>query len=288
MESGWNFTPLWFLAGALILIEELGLARLMTRSAPERAKAWRRRGTAYDLSLVVLCVLSSSPLEGYSMDHLTAHMIIHIVEMFYIPVVLVLAAPWMPALFALPVGPRRRLLSTWQLGRTSALTRGVARVWSSPVFGLLVFNGLMVLWHLPRIFNWAMWHPWAHNWLMGPSFVIAGYLFWRVILPSHPYGPRGSTRLQLLAIAITAFTMLVVAMALAIFSHAAWYTMNVEMLGAGPALHDQQLGAAILWICGDFWAVPAVVLVVMRLIKEHGGAEAAFERSLGRLEPVEP
>jgi hypothetical protein len=58
--------------------------------------------------------------------------------------------------------------------------------------------------------------------------------------------------------------------------------MNVVMDGSVAALRDQRWAAGILWICGDFWAVPALVLIVMRLSSAAGGVSASFERVLGR------
>ena len=84
------------------------------------------------------------------------------------------------------------------------------------------------------------------------------------------------------AIAVTAFEMLVLAMAMSIFTKAPWYSMNVFMDGAAGALRDQRWAAGILWVCGDFWAVPALVLVAMRLSADSGGVSASFERALGR------
>jgi putative membrane protein len=279
----WQVTPIGLIAVVVGIAHEFGLRWLAHRQTPDHRRQFRQRSWIFYAGLLGLILVVSGPLERWGMQWLSVHMIIHVLEMFYLPPLLILGAPTVPLLFSLPVDTRRRLLrSYYQAGSLRPLRRLHAAV-ANPVVAVVLFNLVMIVWHIPVVFNWASWHGWVMDWLMAPSFVIVGLLFWRVILPSHPWSARGSTRVQIAAIIATAFEMLVLAMAMSIFTKGPWYSMNVLMDGPAAALRDQRWAAGILWICGDFWAVPALVLIAMRLSKSGGGVSASFERALGRV-----
>jgi putative membrane protein len=278
----WQVTPLGVIAVVIGITHEMGLRWLAHRQTPEHRRKTRRRSWAFYAGLLGLILVACGPLERWGMQWLSVHMITHVLEMFYLPPLLVIGAPSVPLLFAIPVDSRRRLLSTLCRSKSTRWLRGLRSGLANPIVAILLFNAVMVFWHIPAIFDWASWHQWVMDWLMAPSFVIVGLLLWRVILPSHPWPARGSTRVQMAAIIATAFEMLVLAMAMSIFSKGPWYSMNILMNGSAEALRDQRWAAGILWVCGDFWAVPALVLIAMRLSATSGGVSASFERVLGR------
>jgi cytochrome c oxidase assembly factor CtaG len=279
----WQVTPIALVALAVGIGHEIGLRRLAQRQTPAHRRATRRRSWAFYGGLAGLILVASGPLERWAMARLSVHMVLHILEMFYLPPLLIIGAPTVPLLFALPVHRRRRLLRWYYRSSWTTALRGSWAALSNPIVAIVLFNGVMILWHLPAVFNWAAYHGWVMDWLMAPSFVIVGLLFWRIIVPSHPWGPRGSTRIQIGAIVVTAFEMLILAMAMSIFTKAPWYSMNVVMEGPVGALRDQQYAAGILWICGDFWAIPALVYVGYRIYGKDGGMSASLERVLGRV-----
>jgi hypothetical protein len=72
-------------------------------------------------------------------------------------------------------------------------------------------------------------------------------------------------------------------MSMSIFAASSWYPVDNHIPGVTlPPFTDQQIGAAILWVCGDFCCYPAVVLVFRRMIARDGSVSATVDRMLRR------
>ena len=188
----WSFDPFLIVVGVLVVANEIGLARLRRRSDPRRTRSRRLHSLAFYGGLGVLLVAIDSPIDYWAGDYFFVHMLEHLLIAFYAPILIVFGAPWIPLLFALPVGVRRKAGRSIMLGSWSRVLRPVGRVVTGPWFALVSFNAVMVVWHIPALFDYSEDNQAAHIWLMHGSFFVTGVLFWLQIIPSHPFRLKAS------------------------------------------------------------------------------------------------
>jgi putative membrane protein len=283
LTQHWSFDPFLIIAIVVVIWHEVGLARLARRSRPERTTQRRLRSIWFYCGLAVLLIAVQSPVDYWADDYFFVHMIQHLLLMFAAPTLIVAGAPWQPLLDGLPgrsgkTATREVMTAGW----TSPL-RTVASFVLRPWVSVAIFNIVMVVWHLPGPYDLAERNSAVHIWLMHSTFFIAGVLFWLQFISSPPFRIKMSTVSQALSLLGTNVVMWVLAMAMGFLSTGSWYTVYNHVPGVTlPAFADQQIGAGILWICGDIWAIPTMIFVIRKLMAEDGSVSTAVDRILGR------
>jgi cytochrome c oxidase assembly factor CtaG len=283
LTGHWSYDPFLVVALVVVAWHEIGLRRLARRSRLERTRERRLRSLWFYAGLAVLLLAVESPIDYWSDDYFFVHMIQHLLLMFAAPSLVVAGAPWQPMLDALP----------GRLGR--GITRGIlADNWSRPLraaggallrpwTAVAIFSAVMIFWHVPGPFDLAENNQAVHIWLMHGSFFAAGVLFWLQFIPSPPLRRQMPLLSRATALAGTNLVMVLLAMSLSVLSAGSWYPVYSHIPGVTlPPLADQQIGAAILWVCGDFWAVPALIVTIRAMIAQDGSVGMAVDRLLGR------
>jgi putative membrane protein len=279
----WSFDPFLIVVLVLVAWHEIGLARLARRSRPDRTRQRRGRSLKFYGGLAVLLLAVESPVDYWADAYFFVHMVQHLLLMFAAPALVVAGAPWQPLLDALPGRTGRTATREVLTGGWARPLRTLSGFLLRPWVSIIAFNAVMIAWHLPVLFDLAARSQSVHIWLMHGSFFAAGLLFWLQFIPSVPVRLTMTPASQAVALLATNVVMWILAMALGILTSTSWYPVYDHVPGVTlPALADQQIGAGILWICGDFWAVPAMISVIRRLIAEEGSVGTALDRVLGR------
>jgi cytochrome c oxidase assembly factor CtaG len=255
----------------------------------------RRVDLQFMVALITWAVLwfatgSSFAREG--MTSLPIHMICHILVMFIVPIGVVGSSFIRSLWWVLGAPTRRRLLRWWYLQRTWRAPHWLFH----PLTAVLVLNVVMVAAHVPVVFDFVMGRSWAMEWLMEPAFLFSGLFFFHFLIPSLPRRNHVKLRYQYVMVLATVAEMFFLAMAMSIFTSASWYSVMTPGHGmammpgmartVGAAFSQQRLAAGILWICGDFWAGPVLILIIHRTIERDGSLFKALERQTSRLSRV--
>jgi putative membrane protein len=188
--------------------------------------------------LLVLFGSLNGPVHDISDYYLfTGHMVQHLVLTFVAPPLLLLGTPgWMlrPAL-AVPA------VATF------------ARFVTAPRVAFALFNLVLAVWHLPPMYNSAMYYHEVHI-VQHLMFLVTATISWWPLLSPMPELPRLSYPGQMLYSFLMTLPMTIVSVFIVYADHVLYpaYASAPRLWGLSP-LEDQRLGGLIMWIPGGLF-----------------------------------
>ena len=245
------------LAGFLYLRGWLHLRLACVNAIP----AWR--AVSFFLGLFLIWLAIGSPLAVLDEELLTVHMVQHLLLMTVAPPLILVGAPVMPLLHALP---RRFLQSILAPLFRSPAMQGIGRVLSQPAFCWLAAVAALLGWHVPAAFTLGLrseaWHAVEHACFLG-----SGFLFWWPVVQPWPSVPRWP-RWSMLGYLFLATLPCDILSAFLAFCDRVVYTVYLSPPKhfAISALEDQQCAGALMWTCVTIAYLLAAAILTMRLL----------------------
>jgi cytochrome c oxidase assembly factor CtaG len=173
-SPGWQPAPSVLVAAVVaVALFAQGFVRLRRRGRADHA-GWDR-AALFALAVAAALVALVSPLDGIAEeDLLSAHMLQHVLLGDLAPALAMLALRGPLVFFLLPPAVLARLAR-------SASLRAVGRFVLRPRIAFGAWAAAILGWHVPRAYEYALAHPWAHE-LEHGSFLAAGVLVWALLV----------------------------------------------------------------------------------------------------------
>lgn len=266
--SRWSLEP-WAVVPLLLsaLIYGRGYVRLRARASARRPLA--RSARLFVSGWLVLAAAIVSPLHDAGERSFTAHMIEH--ELIMLPAALLLAVsrPLGVMIWAFP-GSARRAMARLARGHTFA---SAWRALTRPVAATMLQALVLVVWHLPSLFDRALsnegWHIAQHL-----SFLAAALIFWWAMA----HGRLGRRRNGVAALCLFATATIGAGLgALMSLAASPWYAryaaMGMTPFGLTPQ-EDQQLAGLVMWVPGGMVHAGAALWLLARWLESGHGRVA--------------
>ena len=238
--QGWNLAPPVVL-GIALAASTYGLGVVAMRRKGHGPGP--RRVLCFYAGLAVVAGSLVSPLDALASTLFSAHMVQHLMLILIAAPLLVLGAPVVPVMMAMPRTVRRTSRSIERIPVVDAASRALM----NPVVVLGLHSIALWAWHLPSPYQAAVGDDVLHG---GEhvTFVATAMLFWALVI-----GARRRRRLghgpAILLTFVTALQSAALGVVLT-FASTVLYPVHVgrtESWGLS-ALEDQQLAGAIMWI----------------------------------------
>jgi cytochrome c oxidase assembly factor CtaG len=249
--------------------------RILHREQPTRYPV--SRWWCFFGGLVALVLAILSPLDAFAGLLLQVHMIQHLLLLMVAPPLLWSGQPILP--FARAV-PARLVRDAFGPFLHSPGMRKLAGFFVHPVVAWVLFNGMVIGWHLPRFYDLGLrdrgWHEFEHV-----CFLSTALLFWWPVIevwPSHRRLPR-ALMIPYLLLADFVNTGLSAFLAFSGGVLFSTYQTGPRLWGIS-AVDDQVTAGVIMWVPGSLaYLLPAVAIAMLLLTPQR----ALGKKPVGRL-----
>jgi putative membrane protein len=264
--------PLALLVAGLYHLGGAGERRRRRARGLRTAPAERARSAALYAALVTVVLALESPLHGLSEDLFAAHMLQHLLLMTVAAPLLVLAAPWMRIWRGFPLTWRRPIARHFVRSARLGHARRLGAPLTAPAAAWLLFNGDLVLWHLPSLYDLTLRNEAVHG-LEHVSFLVLAVPFWVHLIRSPPLRARlgeWSKIAYAIAAAVVGWVLAVVLAVAPKPLYSGYVRLDHRRWGLS-AIADQQLAAGLMLGLGSL----ALSVVVFAAIYRVAGADQA-------------
>lgn len=260
-EVGWSFYPSVLIGMAVWTAGYVLVIRIGRRSGKPAVGPWRQ--AAFHLGTLAALLALISPLDELGDEYLfSAHMTQHLLLMYVTASCWVLGFPG------------------WLVDASggTVLRQGL-RTLLSPAVALIIFSGVMLVWHVPALYDVAEDHEWVHI-TEHLTYIGAAMIGWWTILgPGTRLLPVRSAPLRILYGFLIAMpgTLLGAALTFAGTPLYQYYRTVPHPFGL-TALADQQLAGLIMWIPTHMILLLCLVIIGARWLNhERAGHSGALE-----------
>ena len=259
----WTFSPAILIPiGAYAWFWIRRYREVRRTSGPRGASA--RHLAAFIGSIVVLVAALVSPLDGLGEDYLfSGHMVQHLLLGDIAPLLMLLSLS--------------RVIMRPVTRRLQAIERGLGPL-AHPATALVLWLGLVYLWHFPALYDAALEHPAVHA-LQHVSFFTAGTLVWWPLIQPVPMRHRLAGMWTFAYIATAKFGLASLGLYLTWTNTVAYtYYEHVPRIWGLSAITDQNVGGAIMMVEQSVVLVTVLAVLFGRMLNQSEQEELRRER----------
>ena len=276
------YNPDALMIGLLITVTALYIKGVITLK--KRGDSWPvGRTIAFAIGIAAIDFATSGGLGVYALFSFQYHMIAHMLLGMIAPIGLVLGAPITLALRTLPQG-RNKDDRGMRGTLLAALHSKPAILITNPISALAIFDGSLFLLYFTDLFGILMNNHAGHL-LMNIHFILAGFLFFNVIIGIDPNPNKVPfiVRIVILfaAMSIHAFFSIALMATSTLIDGGLYQSLQTPWLT--DLLADQYAGGAVGWAMGEIPILLALISTFIQWNRDDSREAKRIDRNEARM-----